>query len=300
MAAYFNNNIKKYRSELGYTQQQVADVIGGDDCQISRYESGEQLPPHEKLLKLASLFHVTIEDLLGTADCCNRRYTEDGTRILNIRKSQVVRHQFFSKVNETSVNIYPDGVRISTKCVRRWEDIDYIEFIVDEEQRLLIVRKSTMDDIDSQRWVSYRNEKRYGRKITGREFSYRLYSMMNWNRGYIHKVSGYVARNEDDVDEELWFFELDEAEGIPLTRSARERTGVKDTDIDDKTIEILDSIEKNRKNERMERQKLRAEGKNPGPVKQYCLYPDKWGQYTFGMPTEAHGIIPTVNLGKRE
>lgn len=300
MATYYNSQIKKYREQFGYTQAQIADMLDVDTSQISRYESGENYPSPDKLVKMASVYHISIEELLGVEKTVSReqKYTEDGIAILDIKNAQVARRQFFSKANDTAVTIYPDGIKYSTNCIRKWEDTDYIQITVIEKYRMIVVRKSNEDDIDSQRWCKKSNGKRYSRKITGREFSTRIYRMMNWLSGYTHRISGYPAVNEDNPDEELWYFELDEAEASPMSQSAREKCGVKSSDIDEKTLELLNEIEKEKEKEREERRIKINEGKNPGPLKQYIFYPDKWGQYTFGLPVEIHGIIPKVDLNK--
>lgn len=284
MSAYFANRIKENREKNGLTQKQLGEMIGVDDTLISKYEASEAMPPFDKVMKMASIFHITSEELMGVRQNVEKKYNANGERILNIENSEVVRRQFMSRVGDESVTITPDGIAFSAKCIQKWENVEFIHIIVDKPQRLLIIRKSTGDDLDAQRWCRLKDGKMIRRKVTGREFATRLYKYMKWDRGYSHKISGYIGENEANPEEKLWYFELSEAEAVPLMSKTRHKMGVKDTDISISTLERLNEIEKEKNTEKEKRQKAKEEGKDPGPMKQYVLYPDDWGQYTFGLP----------------
>ncbi|MEE3495214.1 MAG: helix-turn-helix transcriptional regulator [Butyrivibrio sp.] len=296
MGAFFQNKIKEKREEAGLTQKQLGDRIGADDTLISKYETGEALPTYDKLLKMASIFHTTTEELMGVKRREERKYNEAGERILNIENGEIVRRQFMSRVNDEAATLTPDGVSFSTQCIRKWEGIDYIQIIIVKEQKLMIIRKSNEDELDAQRWCRIKDGKIIRRKITGREFSARLYKMMNWNRGYSHKISGYIGVNEADPTEKMWFFELSEAEASPIMTRSRLKMGVFDSELDEKTIERLKDIENEKAEEKERRQKAKGDGKDPGPVTQYILYPDDWGQYTFGPPPAEHKVKAKIRI----
>lgn len=60
--------LKEMRAKRNLTQQQVADYIGCSSVVYSRYESGTRQPSIEVLLRLADLFGVTVDILLGRSD----------------------------------------------------------------------------------------------------------------------------------------------------------------------------------------------------------------------------------------
>ncbi len=62
------NKLKNLRSEKNLTQKQVADRIGLAISAISSYESGTRYPSYEVLIKLARMFHVSTDYLLGITD----------------------------------------------------------------------------------------------------------------------------------------------------------------------------------------------------------------------------------------
>ena len=61
----FGNTLKKLRLQEGLTQQQLADKLGITKSVVSYYELQERYPSPEVLTKLASVFHVTTDHLLG-------------------------------------------------------------------------------------------------------------------------------------------------------------------------------------------------------------------------------------------
>ena len=61
----FGETLKKLRLESGYTQQQLADKLCVTKAVVSYYELQERYPSPEILVKLASIFHVSTDYLLG-------------------------------------------------------------------------------------------------------------------------------------------------------------------------------------------------------------------------------------------
>lgn len=60
--------LKSLRIEKKLTQKQVADRIGLAISAVSSYESGTRYPSYDVLVKLARIFHVSIDYLLGMTD----------------------------------------------------------------------------------------------------------------------------------------------------------------------------------------------------------------------------------------
>ena len=61
----FGSNLKRLRTQEGLTQQQLASRIGVTKSVISYYELQERHPSPEVLVKLAAVFHVSTDYLLG-------------------------------------------------------------------------------------------------------------------------------------------------------------------------------------------------------------------------------------------
>ncbi len=61
---YIPNRLRKYRILAGYSQKDVAIILGmKSTSRISKWEQGTALPSLEYLLKLSILYHVLCDEL---------------------------------------------------------------------------------------------------------------------------------------------------------------------------------------------------------------------------------------------
>ena len=61
----FGNILKELRQKAGMTQKDLAAKVGVTKSVISYYELSERSPSPEILMKLAAIFHVSTDFLLG-------------------------------------------------------------------------------------------------------------------------------------------------------------------------------------------------------------------------------------------
>ena len=61
-------NIRKLRTDMGYTQKQIAEVLGVSQNTYSQYEIGILNYPVDALVKLADFYGVSVDYLLGRTD----------------------------------------------------------------------------------------------------------------------------------------------------------------------------------------------------------------------------------------
>lgn len=59
------DRIKALREKLGYTHEQLAQILDVGYASIYRYESGKNSPPADVLEKMADVFGVSTDYLLG-------------------------------------------------------------------------------------------------------------------------------------------------------------------------------------------------------------------------------------------
>ncbi len=72
----FSSNMKKYRMEKSFTQEQVAAILSVNPQTVSRWECGTTLPDVLMLPEIAKLYAVTIDDLYKTSKSAYRNYAE--------------------------------------------------------------------------------------------------------------------------------------------------------------------------------------------------------------------------------
>lgn len=61
------NHIAEFRKKHGYSQAQLAELLGVHQTAVSQWELGKTLPDILTAQKLALIFGITIEDLLNDA-----------------------------------------------------------------------------------------------------------------------------------------------------------------------------------------------------------------------------------------
>lgn len=60
-----SKNIKLYRTALHLTQEQLANKLNAKKSLISNYENGYSTPDIYTLIKLADIFDISLDDLVG-------------------------------------------------------------------------------------------------------------------------------------------------------------------------------------------------------------------------------------------
>lgn len=201
---------------------------------------------------------------------------------VSLEGSEVVRRQYLSHIKEAILTIRPDGVQFNNSCIAMMEDVVYIQFLVNRQDHRIIIRASVENDRDSQRWCNVKDGQRKSRKITGKEFAIRVYRMMGWSRGYYYKICGTPALQENDEDELLLVFELDECECYTMTAKGRKAAGVTDEELGAELKKIQE--EETRK----AAEAGTASDEKPKRPKRTSKFPDSWDSDSFGVPVEEH------------
>ncbi len=61
----FGENLAELRKESGYDQKKLGELLGISYHTVSSYERNRSQPNHEMLVKIAKLFNVSLDYLLG-------------------------------------------------------------------------------------------------------------------------------------------------------------------------------------------------------------------------------------------
>ena len=57
-------SFKEQRKRAGYTQMEVAKMLGVTDSAVNQWETGKTLPNTKRLSELARLYNCTVDELL--------------------------------------------------------------------------------------------------------------------------------------------------------------------------------------------------------------------------------------------
>ncbi len=66
-----SENLKRLREESGMTQEEVAKYLWLTNASVSAYETGIRLPTYNTLVRLAKLFRVSTDNILGISQVYN-------------------------------------------------------------------------------------------------------------------------------------------------------------------------------------------------------------------------------------
>ena len=202
----------------------------------------------------------------------------DSIRIEDFQESELLSSSLRSNVKDPQVTIRPDGIQFNNACIRLFENVQYVYIGFDREKKWLIINECERDDIDSQRWCNEKEGKLESRKITGRDYSDRIYKMMGWNKGYYYKVIGELSLQEnDETGEPYLLFELSNNHQHALTEKGRAAAKVTDEEVGE---EELAKIRAEEEKEAKEKAEAEARGEKPVRRNKYIINgidPDSFG-----------------------
>lgn len=197
---------------------------------------------------------------------------------------QVVRRELFAHLREPAVVIRRDSVTFNTACIAGLEDAVYIQILVNQDNKRMVVRKCEENDKDALRWCVAKPDKRKSRKMTNKIFSAMMYEMMGWNLDCRYKILGHKITFEDET---IYVFDLMETEIFLDIKGKRAK---KDTE-SQFTTEKANSIEETASNfTDNERSVEEIKRKNRIP-----FYPKEWKD-SFGLPVEEHRKALEINM----
>ena len=197
---------------------------------------------------------------------------------------QVVRRELFAHLREPAVVIRRDSVTFNTACIAGLEDAVYIQILVNQDNKRMVVRKCEENDKDALRWCVAKPDKRKSRKMTNKIFSAMMYEMMGWNLDCRYKILGHKITFEDET---IYVFDLMETEIFLDIKGKRAK---KDTE-SQTTIENANNIEETASSDTdIQRSAEEIKRKNRIP-----FYPKEWKD-SFGLPVEEHRKALEINM----
>ena len=122
---------------------------------------------------------------------------------------QVVRGEFFDHINEPSVSFNKGKVNFNAACIRRLPHVNYVQFLVNQQEKKLVIRPVGEDVKDGILWCSLSGNKRKPKQITCKIFYMMIHSLMGWNPEYRYKLLGKIIESSHEF---LVVFDLNSVE----------------------------------------------------------------------------------------
>ena len=120
---------------------------------------------------------------------------------------QVTRGEFFAHSKEPSISFSRKQMHVNTVCISKLPNTDYVQILINSEERKLAIRPCMEDDRDSFVWRSIRRKdgKRVPKQITCRLFYAKLFDLMEWNPDHRYKMIGKLIKSRGTF---LFLFDL--------------------------------------------------------------------------------------------
>jgi len=115
---------------------------------------------------------------------------------------QVVRGEYFAHLHEPSITFNRSKVSLNTACLKRLPHVDYVQILVNSEERKLAVRPCREDEKDSFPWSTI---KRKPKQISCRVFFAKIVDLMDWNPEFRYKLLGKLIKSGNEY---LFIFDL--------------------------------------------------------------------------------------------
>lgn len=126
------NRLKKLRDENNFSQKDVANRLNISNATLSQYESAVRQPSYDILKKLADIYDVSIDYLLG---CTNIRNFKDNNN-LSVEELSLI--DDYKKLNSTG----------KKEAEKRVKELTLIPFYVEEKVVSLAAHNDHLYDPD--------------------------------------------------------------------------------------------------------------------------------------------------------
>ena len=197
---------------------------------------------------------------------------------------QVVRRELFAHLREPAVVIRRDSVTFNTACIAGLEDAVYIQILVNQDNKRMVVRKCEENDKDALRWCIEKPDKRKSRKMSNKLFSAMMYDMMGWNTDCRYKILGHKITNEYET---MYIFDLMETEIFMDTK--RKKKANPDS------VEKKEELVTAETDQTPEQNQEEIAAKVARKLNRIPFYPKNWKD-SFGLSVEEHKKALETNL----
>lgn len=197
---------------------------------------------------------------------------------------QVVRRELFAHLREPAVVIRRDSVTFNTACIAGLEDAVYIQILVNQDNKRMVVRNCEENDKDALRWCIEKPDKRKSRKMSNKLFSAMMYDMMGWNTDCRYKILGHKITHEDET---MYIFDLLETEIFMDTK--RKKKANPDS------LEKKEELVTAETDQTPEQNQEEIAAKVARKLNRIPFYPKDWKD-SFGLSVEEHKKALETNL----
>ena len=151
---------------------------------------------------------------------------------------EIVRAQFFSTRLNPAMTISEGRITFNTACLKKFEDVEYVEILFNSIERCIAVRPCDRDNINAVKWGTIRNGKWAVLPKSCRGFSEPLFELMDWNNECKYRFRGQYSKEDN---EQILLFDLEEPEVIKHEIIQEDLPDTDTTEAEENTVETSEN-----------------------------------------------------------
>ena len=142
---------------------------------------------------------------------------------VKMAKFQHVRPAFFPSIKEPTLTVNGKIISVNTAAVRLFPDVDYMEILINAEDKQVGFEPSEEMNVHAYKWVKEKDGKRYSVQRSGKPFSVCICEIMGWEFGKKYQIRG--RKVPSDRGEEILCFDLEEGDDSFIRRARDKESG---------------------------------------------------------------------------
>lgn len=160
-------------------------------------------------------------------------YVQSGLK-LNLNGYQRVSSHFFPSSDDLSLTISGGKMRFSTACLKKFEDVEYVELLINTVNNCIAIRPCESDNPNAIHWGRLKEDKWIVNSMSCRGLAKVIFSLMSWEDDGKYRFKGEFRSNGSD---KLLLFELDE----PVVSKTVEQVIIPEKD-DEEQIVVQETV----------------------------------------------------------
>ena len=151
-----------------------------------------------------------------------KRILKSNFSAFDLEGFQVVRGTFLSSRAECPcISVSSDRITFNVLCLRKFEDVEYIQLLLHPTERKLAIRPCRADAPHKIRWRTDPTKPFYPKTLCCPHFGSALFQIMDWNPDYHYNIRGSWASRAND---EIIVFTLANAVPTVVVKTVSEET----------------------------------------------------------------------------
>ena len=141
----------------------------------------------------------------------DRKRSQPRGKVIDLSGYQRVSASLFPSTDKPVLTITNGKMRFNTACVRKFQDVEYVELLLNTVNNHIAIRPCDSDNPNAIRWARLKNEKWVVSPLACKGLFGALVDIVNWSDDSVYKLYGQLI---EDGKHKILLFSLDEPDII--------------------------------------------------------------------------------------